>query len=97
MTKRIITPLALFFSIAAYSQDNQLNRLFHQAFHHRVSIDSGVFYATEAFQLSGEMRYSTGEEISKMYAGLAYYNGNQVDTAATCPNGEVQAQEKIGP
>ncbi len=78
-----LTITFLFLSLISFGQNKQLKELFNKALKYRSEADSGLYYAQEAQILSRELRFEKGEHISRMYAGLAYYNMGEMDTATT--------------
>lgn len=67
----------------AIGQNEQLQHLFKKANKYRTAKDSGLYYVGEAQLLSRELRFSEGAQISKMYAGMIFYNSGEIDTATT--------------
>jgi tetratricopeptide (TPR) repeat protein len=83
MKKHAIYIILVFSSLFSNGQNEQLKALFSKANKYRALKDSGLYYAGEAHLLSRELRFRQGEQISKMYAGIVYYNAGEIDTATS--------------
>ncbi|MEO9484359.1 MAG: tetratricopeptide repeat protein [Ekhidna sp.] len=79
--KKYLHFLLMFTSLIVSGQSEQLQELFQKAYKYRASYDSGLYYSSQALILSRETRFDKGVELSKMYAGMAYYNAGLRDTA----------------
>lgn len=82
MNPRSFVLLFFLLSTKVLSQSPQLYDLFLKALKNRAKADSGLYYANEAYVFSKEIKYEPGEHISKMYAGLVYFNIEETDTAS---------------
>lgn len=78
-----VSLVLLLLSLVSFGQNQQLKELFSKALKYRSDADSGLYYVSEALLLSRELRFEQGEHISRMYAGIVYYNIGEVDTATS--------------
>lgn len=83
MKKNLLNTIFILMTFFSFGQIGEIETLLKKSLKYRTEFDSGVFYANEAMLLSREFRFEEGMNLSKMYAGVSYFNADEVDTATT--------------